>query len=438
MFSLCFKFFLVGYNLAITALWKILCISRFFLPERWKSALDERRLSVVSLQGLHKKRQKKKDCILFFCSSAGEFEQVRPLLYLITRCKKILPVVVFASTSGSRYAKVCGDDINYLLAPMDLMKYWKTIAKMLQPALCIIVRHEFWPNFIYVMKKSSYLWSMNVYVHEDFRQQGYLHRWLRECLLNQMHRIWVVDKFSQQYFTWQRPNIVMVSGDTKYDSVWATQNSQSSKSEFTPFYDSRLKILVIGSGWPEDMKIILGALSHLLQEDRNLFENLRVIFFSHVIDPAMVRTLETLLRQSKISWQTCYTLGDQQSSFLDKPFSLVAVLGQLFAFYQVADMAFIGGGFYHRVHNVLEAVVWGASVAFGPHYRSSHEAKSMIKEGVAHVVYNAQGLSGWIKEQLVIEKLDRDAHRGVLEKYLGATRCLWKEIDKEFQCQQNS
>ena len=67
-------------------------------------------------------------------------------------------------------------------------------------------------------------------------------------------------------------------------------------------------------------------------------------------------------------------------------------IGILSSIYQYGDLAYIGGGFGSGIHNILEAVAFGLPVVFGPKYKKSNEAISLIDKNVAISISNYQEL----------------------------------------------
>jgi 3-deoxy-D-manno-octulosonic-acid transferase len=51
-------------------------------------------------------------------------------------------------------------------------------------------------------------------------------------------------------------------------------------------------------------------------------------------------------------------------------------------------MAYVGGAFTTGVHNILEPVAMGATVAFGPKHENSTEALQMLEQKLVNIVKN--------------------------------------------------
>ena len=98
-------------------------------------------------------KNNKKEIYLFHAASAGEFEQLQPILRLINRNKYYVIVTFTSSTifSQQKDSKLA-DHICY--HPFDL--FWQSYLffKIINPTKYIITRHDIWPNHIMI---ASYL-----------------------------------------------------------------------------------------------------------------------------------------------------------------------------------------------------------------------------------------------------------------------------------------
>ena len=61
-------------------------------------------------------------------------------------------------------------------------------------------------------------------------------------------------------------------------------------------------------------------------------------------------------------------------------------IGLLAEIYSSSNIAFIGGGFTGKLHNIIEPAAKGNIVLFGPKVHKYPEAEEMIKKGIAHVI----------------------------------------------------
>jgi 3-deoxy-D-manno-octulosonic-acid transferase len=91
------------------------------------------------------------------------------------------------------------------------------------------------------------------------------------------------------------------------------------------------------------------------------------------------------------SWQSLKSGGEIRR----QPVVLVDTVGDLFALYALADVAFVGGSLVpHGGQNILEPAVWGLAPLYGPHFENFRWAAEILREaGAGAVVQDASSLT---------------------------------------------
>ena len=138
------------YNWLIYLTSSVLKIAAQFNPKLKKFVSGRKEVMTF----LRKNIQKTDRIIWLHTASLGEFEQGLPLietLKLKYPSHKIL--VTFFSPSGYEVKKnsPVADIITYL--PLDTKKNAKTFIQIVNPEMAFFVKYEFWPNFLYELKK---------------------------------------------------------------------------------------------------------------------------------------------------------------------------------------------------------------------------------------------------------------------------------------------
>ena len=360
--------------------------------------------------------------IWFHCSSLGEFEQARPLIeQLKMKNEKLKIAITFFSPSGYEVRKNYeGADFIFYL-PMDTKANAKRFLDILNPSLVFFVKYDFWYNYLHELherKIPAYLVSAN-FREEQFN--GFYGKYLRK-VLPFFHHIFVQNESSQKLLSEQKISTVTVSGDLRYDRVLQT-TSNPKKIELIQHFKGENKILIGGSTWSAD-EVILSNLTTQIS-------NLKLIIAPHEINESCIQsTIQKLnsseiLKYSEISKESVSSALDklQQAKVL-----VIDNIGMLSSLYQYADIAYIGGGFGSGIHNILEAVAFGAPVIFGPTYHKFPEAKEIIEQGGGFSISNAEDFQKVIVLLLSDEKILKMAsmvcknfvqgRRGATEKIL--------------------
>jgi len=155
-----------------------------------------------------------------------------------------------------------------------------------------------------------------------------------------------------------RPQTITVTGDTRYDQVWARAQAVDRESPLL----RRLRgsaIIVAGSTWPSDEAVLLHAFEAL----RRAGIDARLVIAAH--EPTKKHVAELLEWAGRASLRAD-RLDDATSDTDIVVVDRVGVLGDLYA---LADVAFVGGGFHAAgLHSVLEPAAFGAPVLFGPRF----------------------------------------------------------------------
>ncbi len=318
--------------------------------------------------------------IWFHCSSLGEFEQGRPVLEAI---KKEYPnhkiVLTFFSPSGYNVKKndPIADYISYL--PLDGPIRSKKFLDLVNPDLAFFVKYEFWYFYGKELQERKIPYFC---VSAIFRPgQIFFHsmgNFFRKILLRFTH-LFVQDQESLQLLYKERITNVTVSGDTRFDRVFANSLQRISLPDIEKFCDGS-NVLVCGSTWPHDEELLIPFIN---QKQAGL----KFIIAPHEISASQLQKLK-----NEISLNVCYYSEFKNNSEISCDVLVIDNVGLLSKLYQYANYAYIGGGFGKGIHNILEAVVYGVPVFIGPNYEKFREARDLVKLKGVFVINNKEEL----------------------------------------------
>jgi 3-deoxy-D-manno-octulosonic-acid transferase len=326
-------------------------------------------------------KNNKNDVIWFHCASLGEFEQGRPI---IEKIKEKYPhykiLITFFSPSGYEIRKNFNkaDFVFYL--PIDTAKNAKKFIEIVNPKIAFFIKYEFWYHYLKTLKsKQVKVYLISALFHKNqifFKPYGSLYREILKCY----DYIFVQDKNSMDLLTKLGIKNICVSGDTRYDRVF-TIASQSNSLELIEVFKANKNLIIAGSCWQPEEKLIIDYI-----ERKGLTH--KFIFAPHDVSNDHISQIESLL--SKHNYVR-YSKADINSI---SKFDILIIdnIGLLSSLYKYADIAIIGGAFGSGLHNILEAVVYGCPVIFGPKYYNFPEAVELIKIGGAYSVKNSDEL----------------------------------------------
>jgi len=304
------------------------------------------------------------------CASLGEFEQGRPVIEAIKKEKPHVKIVLtFFSPSGYEVRKNyrMADIICYL--PPDTPVNAGRFIKMVDPAVVIFVKYEFWYNYLSLLgerKTPLYL------ISGIFSSDKHFFKWYGGFFRRILHNFtwfFVQDQSSLELLGRIGFQNVTVAGDTRFDRVVEIAGGARGIEQIEHFRGSE-KLFLAGSSWRQDEEIITGYIN------RNP-GRMKWIFAPHEIDPGNIERLTRLLRVKYVKFSE-YTENDSDARVM-----IIDNIGMLSSAYRYAAIAAVGGGFGRGIHNILEPACWGIPVIFGPVHRKFREAVEMIKLGGA-------------------------------------------------------
>lgn len=201
------------------------------------------------------------------------------------------------------------------------------------------------------------------------------------------------------------------SGDTRFDSF--------NKVESNLVLDIKSPCVILGSSWEKEEKITAEIIKKI--------DNVNWIITPHEIKENDILKTKKLFGNESL----LYSEID-----LKKPIPKVLIVDQvgiLSDLYNYSDIAFIGGGFSGKLHNILEAAAKGNFLLFGPNIDKYPEANLFLKEEIAETIHDSKDLKNIILELIgnkaELEKKKKKASQ-IIKENKGATEIVWKEIKK--------
>lgn len=340
--------------------------------------------------------------VWFHCASYGEFEQGRPLMEAINKREPETQILLsFFSPSGYLPFKNWqgADLICYL--PLDSPKNASDFLTILKPDTIFFIKYEYWLFFLKEISKRSipaYLISATFKSHHPFfKWYGHI---FRKSLLT-FRILFLQDKASCDRLKAIGITNFILSGDTRIDRVLTIRSQAEAVDGFTTF-KGQSRLLIAGSTWPRDEALLIDAFL-LLKE-----KNLKLVIVPHNIHATLQKETGEKLKRKHINY--CLH-SDGINSNADV--MVLDTMGLLSRVYRYADFAYVGGGFDHGIHNLLEPAVYGIPVSFGgTDYAKFNEAVELVNRRDAQVVQTAEELSQlitfWLSDQKILETIKED------------------------------
>ena len=226
--------------------------------------------------------------------------------------------------------------IGYFTYHMTDLKNAKLFVEQIKPIKVIFIKYEFWFNYI----QQLYIQKIPIYfISCKFRKEQYFFKFYGKWFAKELKKItliFVQDEESNNLLKSINISNSIICGDTRFDTVL-----QYSKEDFNNLIIKKFikhnKVLVLGSVWKEDLKLITETES---------LKNYKIIVVPHEMD--QVNLYKGLKESILFSEASSNNVSDYHILIIDK----VGILSKIYRY----AIAYIGGGFGKGIHNTLEAL----------------------------------------------------------------------------------
>lgn len=360
-------------------------------------------------------------------ASLGEFEQGRPLIEMIKRempDKRI--ILTFFSPSGYEVRKDYkgADIVTYL--PFDTPRNVCRFLDIVNPAMAIFVKYEFWGNYLKQLHKRhipTFLISAVFRRDQLFFKSygGFYRRWLKY-----FNHIFVQDNSSKSLLSQIGIKDVTVAGDTRFDRVADIQSNAKPIPELDLFCGPRSAerkhiVFIAGSSWPEDEGVYADWLK--------AHPEVKAVIAPHEFDDERLKMMIRLFgRDRTLLLSEARDGGEEISS---RQILIIDCFGLLSSAYSYADFVYVGGGFGAGLHNINEAAVYGVPVIYGPNHSKFIEAEEMKTLGGGLAVSSREGFKR-VADRMLYDRKERETRGKWAADYIrssrGATETIFKHI----------
>jgi len=321
--------------------------------------------------------------------SVGEGLQARPVLEQLRASHRDLQIAyTHFSPSAEQFAHSLGADFaDYL--PFDSPADARAALDALTPDALVYSKLDVWPELTREAARRGV--PLGLISATMAARSGRRSRLAKILLGDAYARLDAVGAIDQEdaarlVALGVRPAVIEVTGDTRYDQVWArAQRVERGGTLLAPLESDRPTV-VAGSTWPADEAVLFPAWRAVHRQ----VPRARLVIAPHEPSPAHLASVERWAAGDRLALAR---LSDAAAATADV--ILVDRLGVLGDLYALAWAAFVGGGFHEAgLHSVLEPAAFGAPVAFGPRWERSRDAGLLARAGGGVSVPNATALAG--------------------------------------------
>lgn len=350
--------------------------------------------------------------IWFHCASLGEFEQARPLIEEFKKSQNTKKIVItFFSPSGYEIRKnySLADYVLYL--PEDTPKNALNFIEIIKPEKALFIKYDFWYNYLfYLTNKNIPTYFISSRFYSNHFIFSFLGKSLYKGLLNRVNCFFVQEEFSLKLLRENGYSNAIVSGDTRFDKVMQTALEKSGFLDIETWIKNQ-RVILFGSSWENEEKIAADFYKK--------HSDWKVIIAPHDVSEKHLKEIEKVFSSDLILYSNIGNAKETNVLLIDN----VGMLSQL---YQYADIAFVGGGFSGKLHNVLEPLAFKIPVICGKNISKFWEAEEAKKLGILYTVNSIDELN---LESLL--RIDKKSIEKFVQKYTGATKKIIAYINAQ-------
>ena len=400
-------------------------IGSLFNKKIYKHLKNQKKLFKNLIAKINNLDRSKTQILMLHAASAGEFEQLQPILKNINKEKYF---IIQTFTSPTIYDKEKNNKLFDFSCyhPFDI--WWQSFSFFckIKPDIYVITRHDLWPGhilFASIFKSKTFYINANIHSKSIWLKifirpfSRFIFKHITQCLVPSESIATLAQKVIQK-------NKIIITGDTRFDQIFNRHLNNKNK-KYLP--DSFLKSfnIIFGSYDDYDEQIILKSLITCYPRgSEGLKEmNHKIILVPHEVEDKNIKKISTYLYENKfnpILFSNIHNY-DEINNVL-----IVDKVGILADLYKYSTLAYIGAGFRRGVHSVIEPAIYGCVVSFGPNIEILDEAKYIYKKELGFMIKNQSDMNNFLKLYKTKEKINK-LSKGI-KKYILANKNVSKKV----------
>jgi 3-deoxy-D-manno-octulosonic-acid transferase len=322
--------------------------------------------------------------------------------------------------------------------PMDLPLSVLRALKAIRPDVFLAVETELWPNFLHLARRRGVLCLLvNGRVSDNLLQRAGKTKWLWRWMFSNLNALLMRSEFDAQRMQkiareTQSPgaeNKIVALGDVKLDGASALENSRALREKWRAElgFAEHAPVVIFGSTHPGEEEIALRVYKNLRAE----FPELKLLLAPRHIE--RTDEVQSLIEAQNFSFARRSEIGGENNSII-----LLDTVGELSEIYAAGDVAFVGGSLIPRGgHNVLEPILRGVPVFFGPHMANFRAHAELVQanalgDGVQDESDLQEKMADWLRDENRRRVLPERATRA-LAPHQGAPARIAQTIAKELK-----
>jgi 3-deoxy-D-manno-octulosonic-acid transferase len=389
-------------------------------------------------------------CIWLHAVSVGEVNAAKTIVRELENRFSDYEILITTTTDTgfARAGKLFGDRLQVSYFPLDFSWVMRRAFCRIQPAVCLLMELEVWPNFVQIAHQLKIpVIVVNGRISEkSFSRYKKIRPIAKKIFQKVSLTLAQTDEYAQRFKAIGCPEEkVIVTGSLKYDTAQITDKVEGAdtlaEQLFGKIENRKSKIenvlWVAGGTGNDEEKILLDVYQNLKQQDG--FKDLRLVIVPR--KPERFDEVANLIRQAGfelIRYSEIKKKATEKSSIINRQSSIVVLgdtMGDLRKFYSLATIIFVGrslvpmGG-----SDMAEAAALGKCTLFGPYaFNFKQTVDALLAGRGAIMIKDKEDLLEIIQKCLTepdfAKKIARNG-QNVIRKNQGATKKTIEQVAK--------
>ncbi len=360
------------------------------------------------------RRSPAKRCIWLHAVSMGEVNAAKTIVEELARRFSDFEIVISTTTDTgfARAMSLFSRNHAVFYFPFDFSRVMRRAFDNIQPAICLLMELEVWPNFVSLAQQRNVpVVVINGRISDrGFARYGRIKPFARRVFRNVSLVLAQTDEYAERFRAiGATAEKVVVTGSLKYDTAQIAD-----KVEGTDALAAQLnlggRLWVAGATGPGEEEIVLDVYRNLKQQDN--FRDLRLAIVPRKPErfDEVAQLIEqsgfSLIRYSKVKEKAIESTDKSKIENRKSKIDVVVLgdtMGDLRKFYCLATVIFVGrslvpmGG-----SDMMEAAALGKCTVFGPHtFNFKQTVDALLADEGAILVKDQQELLQAIRKCLL-------------------------------------
>ncbi|UCF44188.1 MAG: 3-deoxy-D-manno-octulosonic acid transferase [Planctomycetota bacterium] len=331
------------------------------------------------------RKDPQKKCIWIHAVSVGEVNATKTIVRELQNRFADFEIVISTTTDTgfARASSLYGNDLAVFYFPLDLSWTVQRAFRNIDPAICLLIEQEVWPNFVHI---ADQLKIPVVVVNGRISDKGFSrYRKIKPIAKKIYCKVTLVlaqtDEYAQRFKEIGcAEEKVLVTGSLKYDTAQVTDKVDGADELADQLNTKDQRLWVAGGTGNDEERILLDVYQGLKRDDK--FGDLRFAVVPR--KPERFDEVAQLIKQAGLPL-VCYSRIKEGTPLPEQDEQAVILgdtMGDLRKFYSIANIIFVGrslvpmGG-----SDMMEAAALGKCTLFGPYTFNFNQTVDALLSG---------------------------------------------------------